>query len=398
MGNIFPELARRAFARVPVEDALLARAAEEAATPEGSREFFTQVVEPLADAFDPDLCEAYADLFCRLMERVDPRLRGLRQRYARRAGAPPVPRGVARVFVLSRVTLGADIAVTSVVLDGAKRAFPDAAIILVGNRKNAELFAGDPRIRFAEAPYDRSGTLRGRLAASLRVREIVDQPDAIVIDPDSRLTQLGLVPVCSGSRYFFFPSRSWGAGTTQPLSVLASGWMREVFGVPGARSYLAPPLSPVTAAAVTVSLGVGENPAKGMGAGFERALLARLAEVAGSLLVDEGAGDEEAARVRAALPPGARTFRGSFAAFANHIARSRCYAGYDSVGQHAAAALGVPLVTVFQGFPNERFLARWRPAGRGPATVVRGDGPDPLAEAIAAAEGYLRASTITSPQ
>lgn len=68
------------------------------------------------------------------------------------------------------------------------------------------------------------------------------------------------------------------------------------------------------------------------------------------------------------------------------------------MGQHAAAALGVPLVTVFQGFPNERFFARWRPAGRGPVAVVRGDARDPLAEAIAAAESYLRASTITSPQ
>lgn len=393
MGSIFPELARQAFAGEAVEDALLERAVAEAETPEGSRAFFAQVVEPLADAFDPRLCDVYAELFGRVLERVSP---GLPVRT--RAVNPPVPRDVTRVFVLSRVTLGADIAVTSVVLDGAKQAFPDAEIVFVGNAKNHELFADDRRIAFAEAPYDRTGTLRGRIEASRRVREVVDQPDAIVIDADSRLTQLGLVPVCDPARYFFYESRSWGGDAAEPLSVLTSRWMQETFGVPEARSYLAPLPATAERADVTVSLGVGENPAKGLGPVFERELLGRLAGLGVSLLVDEGAGGDEAARVGAARPAGARTFRGSFAAFANHIARSRCYVGYDSVGQHAAAALGVPLVTVFQGFPNERFFARWRPAGRGLVTVVRGDARDPLGETLAAAESYLRASTITSPQ
>ena len=393
MGSIFPEVARRAFAGEGIDDALLDRAVAAAESPEGSREFFGTVVEPLADAFDARLCDVYAQLFGRVLQRVSP---GLPVRA--RGANPPAPRNVARVFVVSRVTLGADIAVTSVVLDGAKQAFPDAGIVFVGNAKNHELFAEDRRIAFAEAPYDRTGTLRGRIEASRRVREIVDQAGAIVIDPDSRLTQLGLVPVCDPARYFFFESRSWGGETPEPLSALTSRWMWETFGVRDARSYLAPLPATAERADVAVSLGVGENPAKGLGPEFERELLRRLAGLGVSLLVDEGAGGEEAGRVRAALPAGARTFRGSFAAFANHIARSRCYAGYDSVGQHAAAALGVPLVTVFQGFPNERFFARWRPAGRGPVTVVRGDARDPLAEALAAAERYLRASTITSPQ
>jgi ADP-heptose:LPS heptosyltransferase len=51
------------------------------------------------------------------------------------------------------------------------------------------------------------------------------------------------------------------------------------------------------------------------------------------------------------------------------------YFGYDSAGQHAAAALGIPLVTVFQGFVNERFLQRWTPAGAGLVRVVRADRP-----------------------
>jgi len=42
---------------------------------------------------------------------------------------------------------------------------------------------------------------------------------------------------------------------------------------------------------------------------------------------------------------------GSFAGFASIIAASRLYVGYDSAGQHIAAAAGVPLVSVFAGFP-----------------------------------------------
>jgi ADP-heptose:LPS heptosyltransferase len=82
-----------------------------------------------------------------------------------------------------------------------------------------------------------------------------------------------------------------------------------------------------------------------------------------------------------------RTWEGSFAGFASIIAQSRLYVGYDSAGQHAAAACGVPLVTVFAGFPCPRMLARWRPTGRGPIEVVRVDEPNPsrvLAETLAA--------------
>ena len=38
-------------------------------------------------------------------------------------------------------------------------------------------------------------------------------PNSIVIDPDSRLTQLGLLPICREEDYYFFESRSFGADT-----------------------------------------------------------------------------------------------------------------------------------------------------------------------------------------
>jgi ADP-heptose:LPS heptosyltransferase len=91
------------------------------------------------------------------------------------------------VYVLSRITLGADVAVTSVLLDAAKRRYPDAEIVFVAPRKNYELFQADPRVRHLPAPYPRGGMLMERLRASASLWF----DDGPVIDPDSRLTQLG---------------------------------------------------------------------------------------------------------------------------------------------------------------------------------------------------------------
>jgi ADP-heptose:LPS heptosyltransferase len=115
---------------------------------------------------------------------------------------------------------------------------------------------------------------------------------------------------------------------------------------------------------IAVSLGVGENPAKRIPDPFEERLLALLGEGGRPLWIDRGAGGDEAARVtRAAERSGARAkfWDGSFAGFAGIIAASRLYVGYDSAGQHAAAACGVPLICIFAGFPVPRMFHRWRP-------------------------------------
>ena len=129
-----------------------------------------------------------------------------RYRRIRRPGVPPA--WVNRIYVLSRVTLGADVAVTSVILDAVKRAYPSAEILFVGPRKNYELFEADERIRHFPASYARAGTLVERLRASVGLREKLT--NGIVVDPDSRLSQLGLIPVCDDPNYFFFESRSFG--------------------------------------------------------------------------------------------------------------------------------------------------------------------------------------------
>jgi ADP-heptose:LPS heptosyltransferase len=342
--------------------------------------WFTEVVEPLADSFDPAAVDKYVELFTDVLARACPEYdaRALRERYERvrrpRLFSGPEPE---RVFVLSRVTLGADVAITSVALDAMKRRFPRARICFTGSRKAWELFACDPRIEHCPAPYDRGGSLYDRLACSRALAKIVDQPNSIVVDPDSRLTQLGLVPVCAEERYFFFESR--GLAELGSLTELVAAWLESTFRVAGARPYLAPDQPPGPAYDITVSLGVGGNLNKRIRDPFERRLVEILAATGRSILIDAGAGGEEAERVQRAAAglANVQCWQGAFAPFAAEIARSKLYVGYDSAGQHVAAASGTPLVAIFAGFPNERFFERWRPKGSARVEVIRADSPDP---------------------
>ncbi|MBK9168468.1 MAG: hypothetical protein IPM24_13500 [Bryobacterales bacterium] len=341
----------------------------------GTKELLSIVVEGLSDRFEPRLCDLYAELFGEALARAIPGLDAheLRRRYERiRAPRVCTAEDPARVVVLSRVTLGADAAVTSVLLDAAKRRFPRARIELAGSRKAWELFGADPRIDHLPVAYPRGGTLAERLSGWPALRNALD--GALVVDPDSRLTQLGLLPVCSDEHYFFFESRASGGDRDAPLGLLAAEWARAVFGVDG-KPFIAPVETPHRTGDAAVSFGVGENPAKRVADPFEAGLLGGVAARGLSLVVDRGAGGEEGERVDRAVAAcgGARiqVWDGSFAAFARSIQASRVYVGYDSAGQHAAAAAGVPSVTVFAGYPCERMFQRWRPWSRVPHAVIQ---------------------------
>jgi hypothetical protein len=329
-----------------------------------TRALFSILAEGLGDRFEPALCDVYARLFARAIPGADA------DRYFR----VRIPRAVTgeprRVFVLSRITLGADIAVTSVIMNAAMRRWPGAEVVFVGPKKNWDLFGG------AHAP------LNYRRDAYLDVwRELQSiVGDDLVLDPDSRLTQLGLLPVGREDRYHLFESRSFGGDTDLALPQLAARWAEETLGIPEAAPYLRTDLARGGAVGphIAVSLGVGENPAKRLPDPFEQKLLTLLASRA-PLIVDRGAGGEESARVeRAAANLPVTLFDGSFAEFARHIATAQLYVGYDSAGQHAAAALGVPQICIFAGYPTLRMFHRWRPVAPG-ATVIRVEKPDPEA-------------------
>ena len=344
---------------------------------------FSVVAEGLSDRFEPRLVEAYTQIFAEAISAILPEHKpaDLVERYHRVRLPRRLLNAPLTVFVLSRVTLGAEVAITSVILDAVKRRCPDARIVLVGPRKCWELFAADYRIEHLAVHY--AGGPRERIAPSLSL----GGPASIVIDPDSRITQLGLLPVCAEEHYYLFESRAYGGDGPESLGALVRRWVAETFRIDDAHSYIAPAETPdCPAGGIAVSFGVGGNPAKRIADPFESRLLAALAQRGLPLIVDAGAGGEEAERVEKAIEASrahVEVWRGSFAGFASIIKRSRLYVGYDSAGQHVAAACGIPLVTVFAGAPCPRFEQRWRPFGTGSVEVVQaGDGV--LARAIEA--------------
>jgi len=331
-------------------------------------DFFRIIVEALADSFDPVEAAAYESLL-RAWIAPCPIVR------------PVIPDRVETVYVLSRVTLGADIKITSIILDAMKKRFPEAAIVLVGNRKSAELFAADSRISHYLAEYPRSGAVTTRIEFAHNLRRELAGPDLIVVDPDSRITQLGLIPVCEPERYFHFPSRT--ASSAPNLSELTENWLLATFSHSG-QAYIATDCIAIKGdpPRAAVSLGVGDNASKRVGGDFEAKMIGALGEKYRTVWIDRGAGGEEARRVTAAAEASGcmervRFWEGSFAGFASLIAQSDLYAGYDSAGQHAAAASNTPLISIFAGAPSNRFRERWSPQGQGRIHVIAADSLTP---------------------
>jgi ADP-heptose:LPS heptosyltransferase len=345
------------------------------AAPECSDALFRIVFEGLADRFEPKLCDDYVAIFSLVLENVLTEFRAseLIARYQRIREPRVCTNEPDRVVVLSRVTLGADIAVTSVILDAVLQRFPQARVTLAGSAKAAELFQQSDRIEHAEIPYKRNGPIAERLSAWRLIRQQFADERTIIVDPDSRLTQLGLLPTNDELRYFFFESRAYGGEGSANLTQLAQQWVRETFGVATAVNRIFPFCDTTQwSRYAAISLGTADNPAKQLSPAFESALMRLLCKRFDSVIVDRGFGSEESARVDHAIAgTKAQTWSGSFARFASVIGGAELYVGYDSAGQHAAASLGTPLITLFKGFVNERMFYRWQPSGPGPKRVIK---------------------------
>jgi hypothetical protein len=345
-----------------------------------SRQLFGTLVEGLADRFEPVLCDAYASLFAQVIAGALPGMESaaLATRYKDVRRVRPPAFEPTDVYVLSRVTLGADIAVTSILMDGVRQRFPEARLWFAGPRKAWELFEGSSW-SFLEVPYGRTAMLRDRLGAFEPLHSALDRPGVLLIDPDSRLTQLGVLPVCAAQAHHLFESRGFGGDRDATLPALAREWVRQTLGVESAEPWFHPKVNHALPGhkVAAVSFGIGENPAKRVADPFEERTLRYLLENGWQVLLDTGApGGEEDRRVRATVArmgsagQSIALHEGSFASFAAFIAGAGLYVGYDSAGQHVAAALDVPLVSVFGGFSCERMLERWQPDGPGPKRVI----------------------------
>jgi ADP-heptose:LPS heptosyltransferase len=416
----------------------------------GVRILFPALIERLNDSFDPTACELYDRIFAQVIDfyrrlpqavDLDEALRGfglmnesdlLARKSSKSKGRDPRsskskgrnhPQELAairKVLLLSRVTIGADVAVTSVIIAKLSALLPGAEFVLLGSAKLRELFGGDPRVRIREIKYERGGDVLSRLRSWIGLVEAVkaeikglSADEFLLIDPDSRLTQLGLLPLVKDERnYFFFESRSYQGTKTadddnpQSIGWLASCWANEVFGAAGKTfPYVALPaehrdfgglavekLRRAGASRVTVvSLGVGDNQNKRVSEEFEIETVNRLIKDS-TLILDKGATDDEREQInrvvtalRAAgravidvneggragvissekIEADAITWDGGLGVFAGLIAASDRYVGYDSAGQHIAAALRIPTLTVFVNSSAPAFAERWRPYGPG---------------------------------
>ena len=412
--------------------AAAADSADEGERGAGLGALFAGLVEPLNDSFRPAGRAAYARLFCHIVWLTcarDPALtRGLAAfgiadeaalyaRYARvRSGFDPLPTSpVQRILVLSRVTLGADVLLTTVVVQRLHQRFPDAELMVLGDAKLTGLMGGLPRVRVRPLAYGRRGPLRERLGAWLGLVEAVatERPD-LVVAPDSRLDQLGILPVTADpTRYLLWentlpddqPAESLAAAVDRAFARrLELGGPRVMprvaFDGPteGQRQRLAAAFGSAPLAAV--KLDHGGNPAKALPRAAEVAILRHLKATGWRILLDRGFGPGELANSDALLVEAGWTavdiddsgkglgldvshlapealagatvirFHGSIGGWAAALAGCGLAVSYDSVGHHLAAALGVPLVTAFTGHPDQRFATAWSPQGPGKVTVV----------------------------
>lgn len=417
----------------PLVDRLAAAAdsEDEAERRAGLGALFAGLVEPLNDSFSTRLRLAYGILFSRVVwhacQRREPLRRalaeagiasqaGLLARWRRvREGSCRPPAQARTVVLLSRVTVGADILLGTVALQRLRQRYPSAEILVLGDGKLSGLVGGFPGVRVRPLAYPRRGPLGERLGGWLALRSAVDEeaPD-LVVAPDSRLDQLGILPVGREDRYLLWENTLPEGGPAVSLAELLDERLAATLGLPPS-----PPMLPRLALAgpavaslgalraalgpgplVGVKLDHGGNPAKALPREGELLILRTLRDRGWRILIDRGFGEEELAASQAlmealgarpcdlddsgrglgldpaSLAPGALAdqpllrFHGSIAGWAAALSLCRLAFSYDSVGHHLAAALGVPVLVAFTGHAHPAFPVAWQPRGPGRATVL----------------------------
>ncbi|MEE4262927.1 MAG: glycosyltransferase family 9 protein [Desulfobacteraceae bacterium] len=327
---------------------------------------------------------------------------------------------VKKILLLSRVTIGADVAITSIIIQRLAKLFPKTEIVLIGGSKLDEVYGGNPRIRLQTVDYNRKGGLIERLSSWQLVLQIIKQEltaspleDTILIDPDSRLSQLGVLPIIPEDHYFFFDSRSdISFASNMSMAQLTNTWINALTGE---EDFCYPKIWPrssnLTQASgfysqlkkcgarkvVVTNFGVGGNQRKKVGSRLEKTLLLSLLQEPDTVIVlDKGFGDQELRDSNLLLEAvkdhgfavreaafgtaldncinsgviGMQTRIGEIAAL---IAKCDEYIGYDSACQHIAAALEIPCLTIFAGSNNMRFIRRWSAFGPNSCQIVHVD-------------------------
>jgi len=412
----------------------LALSEDESSAAAGVKALYGSIVEGLCDDFSErgvSLCnqvllrliftlirQGKAPGIEKLLQETGPSVpQALLQRYAelRRASLSPLPEAPQCFLVLSRVSIGADILITSIIVQRLRTSFPESEVVLLGPAHLSQLFSEQPRIGCLPIRYERNGSLLERIGVSARVRAVIlgqcrlfGAPNVVLVDPDSRLSQLGLMPLLPLSQSRYFCSRQ-EQGTTDrsSLAQICNRWLDRWTGNEGDAVYprVFFSLANRRAAAdfaqqlrrhrkhfVVINLGVGRNERKRIGGFFEEHLLLELLQRPDLLVVlDSGSSPAGAKRAERLMEKaaergyktilykeeeltsgGLRTpirhelvgIKSSIGLLGALIAEADCFFGYDSSCQHLACACSTPGVELFAGHPSERFLNRWQPSNR----------------------------------
>jgi ADP-heptose:LPS heptosyltransferase len=327
---------------------------------------------------------------------------------------------IKKILLLSRVTIGADVAVTSIIIQRLAERYPKAEMVLIGGGKLDEIYGGNPRIRLQKAEYEKNGGLLDRLSIWQLVLKIIQQElascpldNTILVDPDSRLSQLGVLPIIAPEHYYFFDSRSdVSFAGNMAMAQLTNAWLNKVTGKDDFRYptvWLLPePLQKAAALyqklknngtrrVIAINFGVGGNPRKKVGQLLEQELLLSLLKEPNTVIVlDKGFGERElqysnslleavkqngysiedasfAAELDSDISSGVIGLQTRIGEIAAIIAECDEYIGYDSACQHIAAALQTPCLTIFGGSNNMRFIRRWTAFGASSCRMVHVD-------------------------
>ena len=404
----------------------------------GANALFGIVIEQLCDDFEELQTETYNRLMCQVItflrsrpecaeldikltgfglasrEQLYDRIESIRANGDRRRLPATTPR---KILLLSRVTIGADVAISSVFCQRLKQYFPAAEIVLIGSEKLEQVYAGNKDIRVEPLTYVRRSGLAERLNSWIDLHNIIKQEqqglepgEVLLFDPDSRLSQLGVLPLIESEYYYYFNSRGKDSYPKKiPIAELANIWLGNVLG-PGNFCY--PGVWPeknllnqsgVAAGQarrqgvkniITMNFGVGGNHRKKITGKFESELVIQLLQETGTtIFLDLGFGDEERTAseniLSAVKEAGLNAQQCSFeeirqlqdhtgvigvecsvGEIASLIAASDEFIGYDSACQHISAALGKRTYTVFAGTTNIRFIRRWTACGPNVSEII----------------------------
>ncbi|HRR28560.1 MAG TPA: glycosyltransferase family 9 protein, partial [Victivallales bacterium] len=268
--------------------------------------------------------------------------------------------------------------------------------------------------------YQRRGSLFVRILSWLDVLELIEKEisslspiEYILIDTDSRLSQLGTLPLVPEKNYLFFRSRGDIDISVRKLSMpeLVNFWADKVFGkarfsypklylpaeIANKGSSFIEKIRNDTEKIIFINLGVGGNQRKRIEGNFEYLLLERLLkEEKCSIVLDKGFGEEELNRVEkitkklktngftvldlksldddfVSQKNSLYSISANIGEAAAMIAASDLYIGYDSACQHIAAALEIKTITIFAGTNNTRFVRRWRAFGKNKSYLIHVD-------------------------